>query len=60
MINNWRKSTRSDQPYNPIPTCVEIGWTADIVGYRDSKAPHGPTLIFPKNTAHVFMRAVTA
>ncbi|WP_158894017.1 DUF397 domain-containing protein [Amycolatopsis anabasis] len=32
-ITNWRKARRSVQNGD----CVEVGWTTEVVGYRDTK-----------------------
>ncbi|WP_026198138.1 DUF397 domain-containing protein [Sciscionella marina] len=32
MITNWRKSSRSDNANQ----CVELGWTGEIAGARDT------------------------
>lgn len=65
MITNWRKSTRSDRPYDPIPTCVETGWSGEIVGYRDTKQAalpdaQRPVLLVGKDAARGFLRMITA
>lgn len=51
MISNWRKSVRSAEN----ATCVEVGWTEDVVGYRDTKqAGQGSVLLFGKPAAARF------
>jgi hypothetical protein len=39
----WRKSTFSGDPENE---CVEVSFTTNTVGMRDSKNPDGPILTF--------------
>jgi len=59
VTTNWRKSTRSAGN----STCVELGWSADQVGYRDTKQAAlpdeiRPVLLFGKLSAGAFRRAV--
>ncbi|MEV7008762.1 DUF397 domain-containing protein [Streptosporangium sp. NPDC051022] len=39
----WRKSSRSQ---GTTDNCVEIAFTSDLIGVRDSKDRHGPILAF--------------
>jgi uncharacterized protein DUF397 len=55
VIDNWRKATYSANN----ATCVETGWSDDVVGYRDTKQgrlPAQPTLLFTTQAAHRFVR----
>lgn len=54
MIDNWRKSSCSANN----ASCVETGWTADVVGYRDTKHPE-PVLIFSRDAVRVFLLKIT-
>lgn len=54
MIVNWRKSTHSVDN----SACVETGWTPTLVGYRDSKHPTLPTLLFPHSAARTFLTMI--
>lgn len=40
----WRKSSRSGN--NATGNCVEVAFSAGVVGIRDSKNPAGPPLTF--------------
>jgi hypothetical protein len=51
----WRKSTHS----NHQSACVEVGdLDRDSIGFRDSKDPEGPVLIFPRGAVRSFLAAV--
>jgi hypothetical protein len=54
MIVNWRKSTHSADN----SACVETGGTPTHIGYRDSKHPALPTLLFPHPAAHTFLTMI--
>ncbi|WP_433266359.1 DUF397 domain-containing protein [Actinosynnema sp. CS-041913] len=55
MITNWRKSARSANN----ATCVEVGWSENRVGYRDSKqAGQGPVLVFGKRAGGAFLALI--
>ncbi|MBB5807420.1 hypothetical protein F4560_007188 [Saccharothrix ecbatanensis] len=59
MIENWRTSTYTANN----GTCVETGWTGDVVGYRDTKqaalpGDERPTLTFGKGAAHAFLTMI--
>ncbi|MEW9519261.1 DUF397 domain-containing protein [Streptomyces tubercidicus] len=52
----WRKSSYSNGDGG---NCVEVADDLPgIVPVRDSKAPHGPAIIFPANTWSTFVTAV--
>ncbi|MEV8505892.1 DUF397 domain-containing protein [Actinoplanes sp. NPDC051475] len=52
----WHKSTRSGSNGGD---CVEVADNLpDIVAVRDSKNPHGPALIFPRDTWRAFIRSL--
>ncbi|WP_197523585.1 DUF397 domain-containing protein [Actinokineospora pegani] len=58
MIDNWRKSSFSAGN----AACVETGWTATTVAYRDTKqagTPDRPTLHFPTEAAQAFLARIT-
>jgi len=49
----WRKST-----FSGADNCVEVGELEDgNVAIRDSKAPGGGSLVFPRTTFLTFIRA---
>ncbi|MEV6673187.1 DUF397 domain-containing protein [Streptomyces sp. NPDC051162] len=51
----WRKSSYSGQAGN----CLEAGGdTVDVIPIRDSKTPHGPTLLLPADAWADFIRNV--
>ena len=43
IFADWRKSTFSGDPANE---CVEVSFSSNAVGLRDSKNPDGPILAF--------------
>ncbi|WP_405006685.1 DUF397 domain-containing protein [Kitasatospora purpeofusca] len=51
----WRKSSHSDGGGG----CIEVadGYT-DVMPVRDSKDPHGPSLVFPSDAWQSFVSAV--
>ncbi|MCF6522708.1 DUF397 domain-containing protein [Streptomyces sp. JJ36] len=52
----WRRSSYSNQDGGE---CVEVsGDFAALVPVRDSKAPHGPALVFPADGWTAFVSAV--
>ncbi|MFF4485475.1 DUF397 domain-containing protein [Streptomyces sp. NPDC001544] len=55
-LDGWRKSTYSG---NEGGSCVEVldGYPAGVP-VRDSKAPHGPALVFSASGWSAFMAAV--
>jgi hypothetical protein len=58
LITNWRKSSLSADN----STCVEVGWSTEQVGYRDTKQAGltddaRPVLLFGKAASHAFLRA---
>jgi hypothetical protein len=58
VIDNWRKATHSVDN----STCVETGWSGDVVGYRDTKQatlPERPTLLFSRTAARAFLAMIT-
>jgi Domain of unknown function (DUF397) len=50
----WRKSSHSGSEGN----CVEVAFTPDVVGVRDSKNPDGPVLIFTSAQWRTFLVGV--
>ncbi|MER6528318.1 DUF397 domain-containing protein [Streptomyces sp. NPDC001508] len=55
---SWRKSSYSNQDGGE---CVEVSDDhAAVVPVRDSKTPHGPTLLFPTHGWTAFIAAVKA
>jgi uncharacterized protein DUF397 len=50
----WRKSTRSGANGN----CIEVLFTVDTVGVRDSKDPAGPVLQFAGHFWRHFIQSV--
>ncbi|MFE7565823.1 DUF397 domain-containing protein [Streptomyces sp. NPDC057539] len=55
-LGMWRKSSYSE---NPEGGCVEVsdGYPS-AVPVRDSKAPHGPAILFPTHQWSTFVIAV--
>lgn len=56
MIENWRKATYSANN----ASCVETGWAAGEVGYRDTKQgalpdDERPALVFNESAARAFL-----
>ncbi|MDI2031649.1 DUF397 domain-containing protein [Saccharopolyspora sp. TS4A08] len=56
MIDDWRTSSHSGQEGN----CVEVGWSADQVGVRDTKDRDGGTLRFETEVWQRFLRSLDA
>jgi hypothetical protein len=59
VIRNWRKATHSVDN----SSCVETGWTDDVIGYRDTKHAslsdaERPTLLFSKDAARTFLTMI--
>ncbi|MDT0441270.1 DUF397 domain-containing protein [Streptomyces johnsoniae] len=56
-LGGWRKSSYSE---NGAGACVEVaeGAVPSAVPVRDSKAPHGPALVFPTAGWSAFVTAV--
>ncbi|ALG07897.1 DUF397 domain-containing protein [Kibdelosporangium phytohabitans] len=58
MIDNWRKAKTSVDN----STCVETGWTDDLVGYRDTKQASSsddqPKLLFSMGAARAFLTMI--
>jgi hypothetical protein len=52
---DWRKSSYSG---NPNTDCVEVAFTTEAVGVRDSKNTAGPELTFPATTWRHFATGV--
>ncbi|MEU1627268.1 DUF397 domain-containing protein [Streptomyces sp. NPDC020096] len=52
----WIKSSRS----NGQSACVEVVIDAPVVPVRDSKDPHGPTLVFSAEAWSTFIDTVKA
>jgi hypothetical protein len=50
----WRKSSYS----NPSGNCLEAADLAGGVALRDSRSPHGPTLVFSSAMWGAFVRSV--
>ncbi|MFV2086581.1 DUF397 domain-containing protein [Micromonospora sp. LOL_021] len=54
---HWRKSSRSSASGS---NCIEVATLAGgSIGVRDSKDPHGPTLIFPTDAWTAFLTTVS-
>ncbi|SDJ95744.1 protein of unknown function [Actinopolyspora mzabensis] len=53
-VKHWRKSSRSSSQAN----CVEIAATEHGVAARDSKRPHGDSLLFPRARWNDFLRSL--
>ncbi|WBB97860.1 DUF397 domain-containing protein [Solwaraspora sp. WMMA2080] len=54
---HWRKSSRSSASGS---NCVEVATLAGgSIGVRDSKDPHGPTLLFPTGAWTAFLTTVS-
>ncbi len=51
-MDAWRKSSYSGQTTN----CVEIAFSADVVGVRDSKRPEAGRLTLPASSWVAFVR----
>jgi hypothetical protein len=49
----WRKSSRSGD----TGSCVEVAFTSQAVGVRDSKHPVGPVLVFRAAGWTAFLRS---
>ncbi|GGM29618.1 MULTISPECIES: DUF397 domain-containing protein [Micromonospora] len=54
LDQGWFKSTRSSDNAN----CVEVRFTGDTVGVRDSKDRNGPTLAFDDTTWTTFVHTL--
>jgi hypothetical protein len=54
--STWRKSSFSGNDTN----CVEIGRGSEVVGVRDTKDPHGGTLLIARDAFAAFLRASVA
>jgi hypothetical protein len=52
----WRKSSFSGNESQ----CVEIGRRRGVVGVRDTKDPHGGTLLIARDAFAAFLRASVA
>jgi len=52
----WHKSSYSDSGAQ----CVEYGDLGETIAVRDSKDPHGPALLFPRNEVARFVAGVAA
>jgi Domain of unknown function (DUF397) len=55
VIDNWHKATYSVDN----SACVETGWSGDVVGYRDTKQPDRPALLFSRTAARAFLAMIT-
>jgi hypothetical protein len=53
----WRKSSRSGG--TSTSSCVEVAFTTEEVGVRDSKNTEGPQLAFPSTTWKAFATSMT-
>ncbi|NHD15554.1 MULTISPECIES: DUF397 domain-containing protein [Actinopolyspora] len=53
-VTNWRKSSRSSSQAN----CVEVAFTEHGIATRDSKHPHGDSLLFPRARWNDFLRSL--
>ncbi|MGJ7906531.1 DUF397 domain-containing protein [Actinopolyspora sp. H202] len=53
-VKHWRKSSRSTSQAN----CVEIAATEHGVAARDSKRPHGGSLLFSRARWNDFLRSI--
>jgi hypothetical protein len=51
----WRKSSRSG-----ANGCVEVALVSDRIAVRDSKDPHGPTLLFTAHEWQAFLTGIRA
>ncbi|GCD46675.1 DUF397 domain-containing protein [Streptomyces paromomycinus] len=56
VLKEWRKSSYSG---GSAANCLEVaGGAAGIVPVRDSKAPHGPALVFSHDAFAAFVSAL--
>ncbi|WP_175409542.1 DUF397 domain-containing protein [Streptomyces sp. TRM64462] len=53
---HWRKSSYSNQDGG---NCVEVADNLRTVPVRDSKAPHGPVLVFQADAWSSFVAAIS-
>lgn len=53
----WRKSSYSQ---GAGAECVELAQKPDLIGFRDSKDPHGPRLVVHTATARTVIDAIKA
>ncbi|GAA4010610.1 hypothetical protein GCM10022247_36030 [Allokutzneria multivorans] len=51
-FTEWRTSSRSGPPQNQ---CVQVGWSSNAVGIRDTKDPGGPVLAFAPVRFYAFI-----
>ncbi|MGH3585464.1 MAG: DUF397 domain-containing protein [Pseudonocardia sp.] len=56
-FSEWRKSPFSNPNGNE---CVEVSFTADAVGVRDSRNPDGAVLVFDRDEWKAFVDGVAA
>ncbi|OIK04016.1 DUF397 domain-containing protein [Streptomyces monashensis] len=55
-VASWRKSSYSD---GGAGNCIEVAHDFPaVIPVRDSKAPHGPALVFPADSWASFVAAV--
>lgn len=50
----FRKSSFSE----PNQNCIEIAYSSEAVGVRDTKINNSPVLVVPSNAGSMFLRAV--